>query len=82
MREVRRRMAQRKTERTEEVELDDGDFGFEALKMEQILSMARSQRKSVDEWVGGRVSRETARTGRGKVTGFRMRISGDVERGP
>lgn len=80
VREVRRRTALRKAKRTtEEVEFDTG---FDALKMEQLLSVARSARKSVDgEWIGGRVSRETARTGREKVTGFRMRMSTDVERG-
>jgi hypothetical protein len=81
VREVRRRMARRRAKRTEEVDFDGGNFGFEALKMEQMLSVARSHKKSVDEWAGGRVSRETARTGREKVTGFRMRMSGDVERG-
>jgi hypothetical protein len=74
---------------------DEG--ALDVLRIQKALSMARSQRKSVDtEWVEAgmiasralRLSRETARTGatRGghemeKVTGFRMRVSGDVERG-
>jgi ankyrin repeat protein/Mg2+ and Co2+ transporter CorA len=73
------------------------DGGLDVLRIQSALSTARSQRKSVDtEWVeagmiasrGLRLSRETARTGaerggaeREKVTGFRMRASGDVERG-
>lgn len=71
--------------------------GLDVLRIQRALSTARSQKKSVDtEWVeagmigsrGLRLSRETARTGvtrgaheREKVTGFRMRASGDMERG-
>jgi len=75
----------------------EDEEALDMLRIQKALSMARSQRKSVDtEWVEAgmigsrslRLSRETARTGgtRGghemeKVTGFRMRGSGDVERG-
>jgi hypothetical protein len=73
------------------------DGGLDVQRIQSALSTARSQRKSVDtEWVEAgmigsralRLSRETARTGgtrgerdREKVTGFRMRGGGDVERG-
>ena len=92
VREIRRRMKRGKAKgEGVEVEFDTGGLGFEALKMEQMLSVARSQRKSAEternhlksangEWVG-RDSRETARTGREKITGFRMRMSQDIERG-
>jgi hypothetical protein len=76
--------------------------GLDVLRVQRAISMARSQRKSLDpaEWVEAgmvenrrslRLSRETVGTAgtagrrggreREKVTGFRMRASGDVERG-
>jgi Mg2+ and Co2+ transporter CorA len=56
------------------------DSTLNALKLEQMLSNTRSIRRSVDNtWINERLSRETRRE---KVTGFRMRISQDIERGP
>ena len=53
-----------------------------ALKLEQMLSTTRSMRRSVDnQWISERLSRDTARTRREKITGFRMRVSQDIERG-
>ena len=93
VREFRRRIARRKLkgDKGEVIVFDDGGgLGFDALKMEQMLSVARSQgtveaeryqlRSANGEWTG-RVSRETMRTGMEKVTGFRMRMSQDIERG-
>ncbi|KAG0645497.1 Ankyrin-2 [Hyphodiscus hymeniophilus] len=91
VREARRRFARRTMkgkEGADVAEFDTGGLAFDALKMEQLLSVARSQRRSGEvershlrsadgEWIG-RVSREI---GREKATGFRMRMSQDVERG-
>lgn len=58
------------------------DTTLNALKLEQMMSGSRSMRRSVDHgWIGERPSRETVRTRREKITGFRMRVSHDVERG-
>jgi Mg2+ and Co2+ transporter CorA len=83
VREMRRRLVRRQLRTKKEAALHDGGgLGFDTMKMEQMLGVARSQRKSADvEWVGSRASRETARRGGEKVTGFRIRMSQDVERG-
>jgi Mg2+ and Co2+ transporter CorA len=61
---------------------NSSDSTLNALKLEQMLSSTRSMRRSVDhQWISERLSRETARTRREKVTGFRMRVSKDIERG-
>ena len=80
VREFRRRNALRKARRAEGAV--DFSTSSDALDMEQMLSVTRSHRRSVErEWAVARNSRETARTGREKVTGFRMMMSTDVERG-
>jgi hypothetical protein len=58
-------------------------ISLEALRLEQVLSSVRSDRASADDaWIDQRISRETARTGRlEKPTGFRSRVSHDIERG-
>lgn len=80
LREVKRRIALRKARKTSgEVEFADFD-DLDALKIEQMLSVARSRKSADVEWGGlPRISMETART-REKVTGFRMRSSGENER--
>ncbi|TVY89087.1 Ankyrin [Lachnellula willkommii] len=66
-------------------ETDGGDL--QTLRLDQVLSGARSARKSVDtDWMRERlsVSARPVTAGsaqREKSTGFRMRMSGDVERG-
>jgi hypothetical protein len=83
LREVKRRFALRKSKKTtEEVEYVDFEGGLDALKMEQMLSIARSRKSADVEWASGlpRISMETART-REKATGFRMRMSGEGESG-
>ncbi|TVY14162.1 hypothetical protein LARI1_G008637, partial [Lachnellula arida] len=66
-------------------ETDAGDL--QTLRLDQVLSGARSARKSVDtDWMRDRlsVSARPVTAGsaqREKSTGFRMRMSGDVERG-
>ena len=86
---MKRRISLRRKLRGEVVDFD-GELGFDSLQMEQMLSVAKSQRRSVNiekiksvegAWIGGRASKETTRTGRVKVTGFRMRGSQDIERG-
>lgn len=66
-------------------ETDGGDL--QTLRLDQVLSEARSARKSVEtDWMRERlsVSARPVTAGsaqREKSTGFRMRLSGDVERG-
>jgi len=68
---------------------DEGTNGGElqTLRLDQVLSGARSARKSVEtDWIHERlsVSARPATAGsaqREKSTGFRMRMSGDIERG-
>lgn len=62
--------------------LNESQTSLDALKLEQMLSTNRSMRRSVDHtWISERLSRDTVRTKKEKVTGFRMRVSNDVERG-
>lgn len=70
----------------EKEEFDDDGTDENTIRLEQVLSEARSTRKSADTWMRDRRSM-SARPGtagsvvREKPTGFRMRMSGDVERG-
>jgi Mg2+ and Co2+ transporter CorA len=86
-RQLRRWMSHRRTLRKEKA-LHDGmdEPTMEMLRFEHAISVARSARKSVDtDWIRERFSmagRPTSATAaREKSTGFRMRVSADVERG-
>ena len=74
------KLGTRSPEGTEAFNLSDSTLN--ALKLEQMLSATRSMRRSVDHpWINERISKETARTKREKATGFRMRVSQDIELG-
>jgi uncharacterized protein (DUF1015 family) len=81
--EVKRRFKLRKKKKMgDDVEFDEYD-NLDALKMEHMLSVARSRKSADVEWVGGmqRISREIERPRtREKATGFRMRGSREDER--
>jgi hypothetical protein len=93
IREVRRRInlrAQRKHERALYGDAVDELTAMDTLRMEKALSVARSTRKSMDtEWVRERLSTVINRPGSATTmgrtervaTGFRMRISNDIEAG-
>lgn len=93
IREVRRRLRLRAKRRRERGDLDvggDDAVSLGTLRMEQALSIARSARKSVDtEWLRERLSTSnhrplSATTDPRKErvqTGFRMRVSNDIESG-
>lgn len=94
-REGRRRWAGWRRRRREKVgPVEEMGAGLDVMMVQRAISTARSQRESIDtDWVevgimrsrSPRVSRETAgtrgRREREKVTGFRVRVSADVERG-
>jgi hypothetical protein len=80
-------ISHRRTLRKEKA-FDDGTDAptLDMLRFEHAISVARSARKSVDtDWIRERLSmsaRPTSGTAaREKPTGFRMRVSADVERG-
>ena len=85
IRQLRRWNNRRKTQKSA---FDDGsgETTLDILRFEHALSVARSARKSVEsDWIRERISasgRPTSATApREKPTGFRMRVSADVERG-
>jgi Mg2+ and Co2+ transporter CorA len=86
MNEARRRINQRRRVKEKEVVGDGaGEGRLDMLRMEEAFSVARSARKSLDtDWIRERISMSarpvSARTE--KPTGFRMRVSQDIERGP
>ncbi|KAE9368720.1 hypothetical protein N431DRAFT_63393 [Stipitochalara longipes BDJ] len=86
-RQLRRWINRRKTLRREKTSDDrHGEGTLDMLRFENALSIARSARKSVEtDWIRERLSasnRPTSATAAGeKPTGFRMRVSADVERG-
>jgi len=86
-RQLRRWNNRRKTLRREKSSDDRPSEGtLDMLRFENALSIARSARKSVEtDWIRERLApsnRPTSATaGREKATGFRMRLSADIERG-
>ena len=84
--ETRRRINQRRRVKEKEVVSDGaGEGRLDMLRMEEAFSVARSARKSLDtDWLRERISMSarpvSARTE--KPTGFRMKVSQDIERGP
>jgi hypothetical protein len=87
IRQLRRWNNRRKTLRKENTSEDGpGETTLDMLRFEHALSIARSARKSVEtDWIRERLSgsgRPTSVTApREKPTGFRMRVSTDIERG-
>jgi Mg2+ and Co2+ transporter CorA len=83
LKQTRRRFSKRRTRAPQEKEEFNGTMtSLETFKLDQVLSSVRSPRRSVESaWIDGRLSRETGRTKREKGTGFRIRVSQDVERG-
>jgi hypothetical protein len=85
MNEARRRINQRRRVKEKEVVSDGvGEGRLDMLRIEEAFSVARSARKSLDtDWIRERISMSarpvSARTE--KPTGFRMRVSQDIERG-
>jgi hypothetical protein len=86
MNESKRRINQWRRVKEKEVVNDGvGEGRLDMLRREEAFSIARSSRKSLDtDWLRGRISMParpvSARTE--KPTGFRMRVSQDIERGP
>ncbi|KAF4631989.1 hypothetical protein G7Y89_g6148 [Cudoniella acicularis] len=86
LRSLRSRSSQKRN-KNENISIEGEETNaLEVLKMEQVLSATRSARKSVDtEWIRERLSISarplSSESRREKVTGFRMRMSNDVERG-
>ena len=78
--QVRKRYAKLRNHSPPEVNetFNTSETTLNALKLGQMLSPTRS----VDhQWISESLSRDTARTRRDKVTGFRMRLSRDIESG-
>jgi hypothetical protein len=86
-RQLRRWNNRRKTLRKENTSEDGpGETTVDMLRFEHALSMARSARKSVEtDWIRERLSGSgrpmSVTAPREKPTGFRMRVSADIERG-
>jgi hypothetical protein len=86
-RQLRRWNNRRKTLRREKSSDDRPSEGtLDMLRFENALSIARSARKSVEtDWIRERLAPSNRPTsaiaGREKATGFRMRLSADIERG-
>jgi hypothetical protein len=85
-RHLRRWINRRKSLREKPFDDGPGETTLDMLRFEHALSVARSARKSVEtDWIRDRLSlsgRPTSATAaREKQTGFRMRVSADVERG-
>jgi len=88
-RALKGKLGQRKRRKVEDVMYDGSGNGsgtttLEAIKLEQVFSTARSGRRSHDSrWLDRPLSRGTVATvgRREKQTGFRMRVSQDIERG-
>lgn len=90
LKDSKNRVQQWKRKKKEREEFDDevtDGSDLHTLRLDQVLSVARSARKSVEtDWIRERLSTSArpvtaASVQREKSTGFRMRMSGDIERG-